>query len=65
MKCNCRWKNCKRHGKCDECREHHKNHAKHPIPYCEKKKVTKKGNGNESGCGNQCDTLKHKDDSNE
>lgn len=41
VKCNCKWKNCKRHGKCHECREHHKNHKKYPLPFCENIKVKK------------------------
>lgn len=41
VKCNCRWINCKRHGKCDECREHHKNHKKYPLLFCENIKVKK------------------------
>lgn len=39
--CSCRWTKCKRHGKCEECIDHHKKHAKHPLPYC-KKTVNKK-----------------------
>lgn len=34
--CNCKKKNCARHGKCAECLEHHKNNKKHP-PYCKRK----------------------------
>jgi hypothetical protein len=31
--CNCKRKNCVRHGKCSECLEYHSLHKKHP-PYC-------------------------------
>ncbi len=37
INCTCRWKNCKRHGNCEECITHHKNHAKYPLPHCIKK----------------------------
>lgn len=39
VKCSCRWKNCKRHGDCAACRAHHAQHAKHPLPACEKKRT--------------------------
>lgn len=58
MKCNCRWKNCKRHGKCDECREHHKNHPKHPLPYCEKNKKQTTILENEITRSNEMDGIK-------
>jgi hypothetical protein len=37
INCSCRWKNCKRHGKCEECIAHHSQHAKYPLPSCMKK----------------------------
>ena len=35
LKCTCRRKNCKRHGDCKACIEHHKKN-KYP-PYCTRK----------------------------
>ena len=32
--CPCRWKSCKRHGRCAECIEHHRGSAKYPYPAC-------------------------------
>ncbi len=37
-KCSCRFKNCKRYGRCEECIEHHKKHPKHPLPACQRKR---------------------------
>lgn len=37
-KCSCRFRNCKRHGKCEECIAHHKKHPKHPLPSCQRRK---------------------------
>lgn len=37
-KCNCRWKNCVRHGECDACIEHHNKSEKYPQPFCKRKK---------------------------
>ena len=34
--CPCTNTNCTRHGKCEECREHHKN--KGGLPFCERPK---------------------------
>ncbi len=39
-KCSCRYRNCKRHGKCEECITHHKKHPKHPLPACQRRKNT-------------------------
>ncbi len=36
--CPCKWKNCKRHGDCKLCRDHHASHPKYKQPFCEKKK---------------------------
>ena len=41
INCKCRWKNCKRHGKCEECIAHHAQHEKHPLPSCMKKSKSK------------------------
>lgn len=32
--CSCRWKSCKRHGRCAECIEHHRGSEKYPEPAC-------------------------------
>ncbi|HOA33592.1 MAG TPA: hypothetical protein PKO20_03220 [Clostridiales bacterium] len=40
--CICKWKSCKRHGNCEECKEHHKTHPKYPVPFC-KRNERKKG----------------------
>lgn len=32
--CPCRWKSCKRHGRCVECIEHHRGSEKYPEPAC-------------------------------
>lgn len=46
-KCPCRRVNCKRHGDCAACREHHHNVHKIPLTTCErieaKKKKPKRG----------------------
>ncbi len=34
--CPCKWKSCKRRGRCDECIAHHRTHPKHPLPFCQK-----------------------------
>ncbi|MGI6772983.1 MAG: hypothetical protein GX264_05205 [Clostridiales bacterium] len=44
IKCSCRHKSCKRFGKCEECREHHKTHPKYPLPFCERNTYKKKTN---------------------
>lgn len=36
--CPCKKKNCERHGKCDECREHHANLKQQRPVACEGKK---------------------------
>ena len=33
-KCNCKRKQCVRHGKYSECIEHHKSYKRFPLPYC-------------------------------
>lgn len=33
--CPCKRKSCEWHGKCEECREHHKMDTRYP-PYCDK-----------------------------
>jgi hypothetical protein len=35
--CPCKRKNCERHGKCEECMEHHKTHKREP--YCVRKGI--------------------------
>jgi hypothetical protein len=35
-KCNCKKKNCERHGKCDECMAYHLANKRYP-PYCKRK----------------------------
>lgn len=35
--CNCKKKNCVRHGKCAECLEHHRTNKRYP-PYCKRDK---------------------------
>lgn len=34
QKCYCKWKSCKRHGKCEECIDHHSQNKKYPLPFC-------------------------------
>lgn len=36
IKCPCRWKNCKRHGDCTACKEHHQKVKKDCLPACER-----------------------------
>lgn len=33
--CPCKKKTCTRHGRCEECRAHHKTDPRRPQPYCE------------------------------
>jgi hypothetical protein len=48
--CNCKKKNCERHGKCKECIEYHTNNSRY-LPYCKRTKhnildkLTGKSNG--------------------
>lgn len=43
-KCSCKRIHCERHGKCEECIEHHSSgKERYKIPYCKRrKKITKK-----------------------
>lgn len=41
-KCNCKRKQCERHGKCSECIEHHKKFKNKGLPYCERKHLKEK-----------------------
>lgn len=40
--CPCKRKKCERHSNCDECIEHHNLNEHKGLPYCERKKTTKK-----------------------
>lgn len=42
VKCPCRWKNCKRHGDCTACKEHHQKVKKDCPPACERRRKSKR-----------------------
>ncbi len=35
VECPCRWKNCRRHGDCAACKEHHRGLNRKPLTACE------------------------------
>lgn len=45
VKCPCRWKNCKRHGDCTACKEHHQKVKKDCLPACERRRKSKRVRG--------------------
>lgn len=40
--CTCKKRECKCHGKCDECIEYHKTNKYHALPSCMKKIINRK-----------------------